>query len=100
MSLNADFDRWLFQLQSLRLLSRCSNTLTRSDTLRQAGEDRLRSSRAMTSTGLKSSARSDTLLQAGDFIKLCPELSTKVPDSVRPLENIFRVRASEPANVT
>ena len=93
MSFNADFDRWVFPLQTLRLLSRCSNSLTRSDTLRQAGEDRLRSSRSMVSTGLNSCTRSDTLLQAGDLIKLAPELSTKVPDSVRPLENTVYVRS-------
>merc|ERR1712226_1062908 len=71
----------LLKLQKLKLLLLlCSNTLTRSETLRHAGEGRRRSSRSTVTAGLNSCTRSETLLQAGDFIEIGPELSTKVSD--------------------
>ena len=76
----------------LRFLSRCSNSFTRLETLRHAGEDLGRSSSENTrSAGLNSCTRSDTLLQAGDFIKSgLVQLSTKaVPDPVKPLKQAF-----------
>ena len=80
---------FLLKLQKLKLLLLlCSNTLTRSETLRHAGEDRRRSSRSTVTAGLNSCTRSETLLQAGDFIEIGPELSTKVSDPVKPLKHV------------
>ena len=73
---------------AFRLLSRCSKSFTRLETLRHAGEDLGRSSSENTrSAGLNSCTRSDTLLQAGDFIKSWLEqlCSKVVPDPIKPL---------------
>ena len=79
----------LLKLQKLKLLLLlCSNTLTRSETLRHAGEDRRRSSRSTVTAGLNSCTRSEPLLQAGDLIEIGPELSTKVSEPVKPLKHV------------
>ena len=88
VSVNVDFEFSVLKLLAFRHFSWGSNSLTRSETLRQAGEDRLRSSRFTIWTGLNSCTRSDTLLQAGDFIKLCSEPSKKVPDPIKPLKHV------------
>ena len=88
LSLKVDFGFGVLRSDTLRLLSPVSNRLTRSETLRHAGEDFLSSIWSTVSSGFNNSTRSETLLQAGDFIKLRPELSTKVPDPVKPLKHV------------